>query len=178
MKTKCIVFEREDGSKFALPLIKVAEKRAKYYAEKDKDTTFESEVEFVMNDSFEGIDWFRNQQDPDDFKNDIIQISDMSELSLNELINNSSADIEEVELPYRGPPSPAEIQDAQLAIADAYLEAQLQVLHMLGHGELNYVKTAVNMPEGGKYLLQFSHVDGPKTDVQELFKRRAEAMKK
>lgn len=171
--TKCLVFIRNDGSKYALPLKLVAEARAKYYAERDKDTTFESEVDFVMRDSWEGADWFLNQCDPEDFGDEFLVLQEADELSLTSLIRESSCSIEEIDL---GPkePDPAKLNALQMQIADAYLEAQLGLLHALKHGELNYIKTAVEMPNGGKYLLQFSHVDGPKTDVQALFKQRAE----
>lgn len=64
---KYITFELRNGDIYGLPLEIVAQVRAKYYAERDPDTTYEEEFNYVMNDSFEGIDWFRNNQDPEDF---------------------------------------------------------------------------------------------------------------
>ena len=64
---KYITFELENGDLWGLPLEEVAKVRAEYYAAKDPDTTFQEEFDYVMNDSYEGIDWFRNNQDPYDF---------------------------------------------------------------------------------------------------------------
>lgn len=56
--TKVIRIE-ENGYVWHVPLMFVAENRADYYA-KDPDTTREEEIEYVMGDDFEGIDWFKN----------------------------------------------------------------------------------------------------------------------
>lgn len=80
--------------------------------------------------------------------------------------------------PVPNPPSPAQLAEAQKQIANAFLEAQLQILHILGHEELNYIKTAVTMPEGGTYLLSLLHTEGPKTNVREMFERRKKIMEK
>lgn len=63
---KYITFELENGDLWGLPLEEVAKVRAEYYAAKDPDTTFQEEFDYVMNDSYEGIDWFRNNQDPEE----------------------------------------------------------------------------------------------------------------
>ena len=51
------------GFVWHVPLHVVAKHRADYYAANDKDTTHESEMEFVMSDDFEGIDWYQNNMD-------------------------------------------------------------------------------------------------------------------
>ena len=57
------VLEIEDeGFVWHVPLMTVAEKRADFYSD-DPDTTREEEIEYVMNDGYEGIDWFRNNMD-------------------------------------------------------------------------------------------------------------------
>lgn len=83
-----------------------------------------------------------------------------------------------VERPPLVEPTSAQLAQAQNDVADAFLEAQLQLLHHLKHEELNYIKTSVTMPEGGEYLLSFLHIKGPKTNVRELFERRRKAMEK
>lgn len=64
---KYITFELKNGDVYGLPLEEVAKARAKYYAANDPDTTFQEEFDYVMNDDYEGIDWFRNNQNPEDF---------------------------------------------------------------------------------------------------------------
>ena len=44
----------------------VADNRAKYYAEKDKETTYQDEYDFVMEDDYQGIDWYQNNMDFED----------------------------------------------------------------------------------------------------------------
>ena len=63
-------------------------------------------------------------------------------------------------------PTPEEIKIAHTQVARAYLEAAMQLLYFQKHGELNYVKTAIETPEGGKYVLALLHVEGPKIDIQ------------
>lgn len=46
-----------------VPLETIADNRAKYYAERDDDTTYDEEFSFVMEDGWEGIDWFLNNMD-------------------------------------------------------------------------------------------------------------------
>lgn len=46
-----------------IPLEMIADNRAKYYAERDQDTTYQDEFDYVMEDAFEGLDWFRNNMD-------------------------------------------------------------------------------------------------------------------
>jgi hypothetical protein len=71
---KYITFELENGDLYGLPLEEVARVRAEYYAANDPDTTFQEEFDYVMNDSYEGIDWFRNNQDPEDFRGKYVLI--------------------------------------------------------------------------------------------------------
>lgn len=62
MSTKVIEVE-DTGFVWAVPLSAIADHRAKYYAERDEDTTYQEEFDFVMEDDFEGIDWFANNMD-------------------------------------------------------------------------------------------------------------------
>ena len=53
-----------------IPLKHVAENRADYYKEKDgEDFNYKEEIDFIMEDSYEGIDWLCNNMDYKDFKN-------------------------------------------------------------------------------------------------------------
>lgn len=53
-----------DRMTWHIPLEFVARHRAKYYAEKDTDTTEKEEFDYVMeDDSQEGLDWFINNMD-------------------------------------------------------------------------------------------------------------------
>lgn len=73
---KAIYIRLADGEEWAIPLRVVAEDRAKYYAEKDKETTFEEEFKFCMEDSYEGIDWFQNNMSCKDFKEHFVLIKE------------------------------------------------------------------------------------------------------
>lgn len=57
-------------------------------------------------------------------------------------------------------------ENAHNEVAKAYLNAVLQLLYFQKWGELNYLKKTIKTPEGGIYLLQIQHVDGPIIDVQ------------
>jgi hypothetical protein len=56
----------EDGYTWLVPLAHVAAHRAKYYAAKDPDTTYQAEYDFVMKDDYEGVDWFQNNMNLSD----------------------------------------------------------------------------------------------------------------
>lgn len=58
-ETKFIRVE-DNGFVWMVPLEAVAANRAKYYAEKDKDTSYQDEFDYVMADDYEGVDWFAN----------------------------------------------------------------------------------------------------------------------
>lgn len=60
--TKFIEVE-DTGFVWEVPLSAIADHRAKYYAARDKDTTYQDEFDFVMEDDFEGLDWFFNNMD-------------------------------------------------------------------------------------------------------------------
>lgn len=64
---KFIKFKLGNGAVYALPLELVAKARADYLRDEDPGVNYHQEIEYVMEDTFEGIDWFRNNQDPSDF---------------------------------------------------------------------------------------------------------------
>ncbi len=87
----------KNGEVWGLPLSKVAEHRAEHYAESDHDTTFEEEFEYVMRDSFEGLDWFRNNCNPDDFsESSYFLVSRAQCVNFYDMINESEVYIAEI----------------------------------------------------------------------------------
>ncbi len=49
------------GHVWHVPLIKIAENRADFYVTRpDPEATRDDEIAFVMDDTYEGIDWFQN----------------------------------------------------------------------------------------------------------------------
>lgn len=71
---KVIKFDTPKGQ-FQIPLKLVAEHRAESYHPKD-DVGFKEEVDFVMNDDFEGIDWLINNTDFDEWTESAIKLND------------------------------------------------------------------------------------------------------
>lgn len=65
---------------YELPLSVVAENRTEYYSKKDgfeKDSKdWKEEIDFVMNDNYEGKDWLLNNMDWDDVKDRATKIND------------------------------------------------------------------------------------------------------
>lgn len=61
-----------------------------------------------------------------------------------------------------------QLEDIHNEIARAYIQAMLQVLYLQKHGELNFVKKTIEMPNGSVYLLQVQHVTGPKLNVTDF----------
>lgn len=69
MTKKIIAITYANGAIWAIPLHSVADHRAKYYAKIDKDTTYQSEYDYVMTDRHEGIDWFQSNMNWDEIAN-------------------------------------------------------------------------------------------------------------
>ena len=90
-------FNCKNGDVWGLPLSKVAEHRAEYYADSDYESTFKEEFEYVMGDSFEGLDWFRNNCNPDDFAEcDYFLVSKAQKANFYDMINESEGSIAEI----------------------------------------------------------------------------------
>lgn len=66
--------EFTNGAVWGIPLATVADNRATYYAEKDKDTTYQEEYDYVMSDDYEGLDWFLNNMNWVDVMMDAYEI--------------------------------------------------------------------------------------------------------
>lgn len=60
MKVKKIFLKLDDGRIYSIPAHVIAHNRATYYAQKDKDTTYQEEYDFAMRDSYELNDWLWN----------------------------------------------------------------------------------------------------------------------
>jgi hypothetical protein len=74
MVIKYLYFKTSDGETWKLPKLFIAEHRARHYANRDKDTTFESEVNYVMGDNYEANDWMRNNMNTEDYEKAMIQV--------------------------------------------------------------------------------------------------------
>jgi hypothetical protein len=57
----------DEGYVWAVKAEVVADNRAKYYVENDKETTYAEEFEFAMSDDDELIDWMTNNMNFEDF---------------------------------------------------------------------------------------------------------------
>lgn len=71
--TKMIEID-DNGHVWNVPLSFIADHRAKYYAEKDSDTTHEEEVDLVMHDDYEGIDWMQNNMNFEDYASVAVKV--------------------------------------------------------------------------------------------------------
>ena len=57
MADKKIILTFSNGDRFSLPASVVADKRARYYADRDDDATYRGEYEFTMSDDYELSDY-------------------------------------------------------------------------------------------------------------------------
>jgi hypothetical protein len=54
---RTLEMECSDGSVWAIPVHIIIDNRSRYYAERDKDTTYEAEYEFASNNPGEITEW-------------------------------------------------------------------------------------------------------------------------
>jgi len=59
----------------------------------------------------------------------------------------------------------AEAAKAFEEVGMVYFLAVSEILFAKGHKEFNFLKSTIHTPNGGTYLLQIQHVDGPKIDL-------------
>lgn len=72
---KMIEIRFEDNEIWQISLEFIANHRADYYQEKDEDDFNRiDEVNYVMEDDYEGIDWFSNNMYYEDFSSQLIKI--------------------------------------------------------------------------------------------------------
>lgn len=67
------------GSKWHVPVEEIAANRAKYYAGRDADTTYQEEFDYTMSSSAETIDWYFNNMDPEDASIILVEIPKVQE---------------------------------------------------------------------------------------------------
>lgn len=58
----------DDGFVWRVPVDIIASHRATYYADKDEDTTYQEEFEYVVDNDYEAIDWMQNNMDWEDYR--------------------------------------------------------------------------------------------------------------
>ena len=58
--TKYLQVEMPNGERWLVPLHIIADDRAKYFAKKDPDTTYEEEYEYALSEEYEIFDWAAN----------------------------------------------------------------------------------------------------------------------
>lgn len=79
---KVIRIQTPDGE-YTLPLIKVAEHRADEYEDRQlRPTDWKEEIDFVMDDNFEGIDWLLNNTDYEEWEDDTTKINSTARVTL------------------------------------------------------------------------------------------------
>jgi hypothetical protein len=69
--SKFILFPTPKGE-YKIDLMVIAENRADWY----KDEPRQDEIDFIMEDDFEGIDWLLNNMDFEDIEEKAIKVSD------------------------------------------------------------------------------------------------------
>ena len=69
--TKTIEID-DNGHVWHVPLQFIAEHRAN--ADRDSDTTFQEEVDFVLDDDYEGIDWMLNNMSFEDYASAAVKV--------------------------------------------------------------------------------------------------------
>lgn len=96
---KVIRFNTPKGQ-YEIPLIKVAENRAQYYADEESFNSdsqeWDDEISLVMEDDFEGIDWLINNTDFEDWEDIAVKINEDEKIS-DEDFWTSSDDFEIIE---------------------------------------------------------------------------------
>lgn len=60
-----VVIEK-NGTRYSFPAMVVAMSRARYYADNDPDTDYNSEYEYTMKNPSEILDWAQNNMNPED----------------------------------------------------------------------------------------------------------------
>lgn len=93
---KYIKLTFENGMVYGVPLDFIAANRARNYAD-DPDSNYDDEVNYVMNDPYEGADWLQNNMNWEDIKDVAFRIEvEEPELDFNELFRNAETKIIEV----------------------------------------------------------------------------------
>jgi hypothetical protein len=80
-----------DGSTWRVPARVVAESRARYYAEKDPDTTYDEEFAYTLGDDYEISDWFFNNMNPEDVLHHAVRVKPPIPLSFTDGVRHDGA---------------------------------------------------------------------------------------
>lgn len=75
LKERYIELKYANGSIYGIPVRVIADDRAKYYEKHDKDTTYQSEFDYVTEDDYEALSWFGNNMDMIDIADHLVMIS-------------------------------------------------------------------------------------------------------
>lgn len=65
-----------DRSKWDVPCSIIAKSYAEYYDERDADTTYQEEFDFVIKDNYELMDWASNNMDWEDVEGWAIKVEE------------------------------------------------------------------------------------------------------
>ena len=76
-----------DGSLWDVPALVVAENRAKYYAARDEDTTYEEELSYTLSDHYELMDWAANNMNWEDVAELAVKVKDPAPLTQDDFQN-------------------------------------------------------------------------------------------
>jgi hypothetical protein len=76
---KTIELKLSNGDIWRVPLMTIAQHKAKHYSKDIFSKEYLDIVEQVMNDNFEGIDWMQNNMNYEDFKDDLDIITNKRE---------------------------------------------------------------------------------------------------
>lgn len=60
---KVIQIKTDCNRMFNVDASEIAENRSRYYSERDDDTTYQEEYDYIINDDSEMIDWMQNNMD-------------------------------------------------------------------------------------------------------------------
>lgn len=73
---KVIEITYPNGDIYSLDLMLVAKDRADYYKKEDNltDKEYQEEIDLVLNDSYEGIDWLKNNMKYDDICHKLVLV--------------------------------------------------------------------------------------------------------
>ena len=94
---KSLEMKCSDGTRYRIPAQFIAENRARYYAARDKDTSFEEELAFTLGDHYELTDWASNNMNWADLAVVAVKVEEPRDLDLQEEWLNSEKKI--VDLP-------------------------------------------------------------------------------
>lgn len=94
---KYLRFTMENGEVWDVPAIIIAESRAKYYAKTDRDTTFQEEVDYAMEDEYACSKWAQGDMNWSEIKSHAIKRESAEKPDYQHLYCNAETEFAEVE---------------------------------------------------------------------------------